>query len=165
MSRFGLVPILTVPYQREREAPSDDLHLRIRPPEIRIRASPAETPAPMQRPVLVVAPMSCNSVASVDISYGNANRITANGQKPIVCPGNLTTYASEQPFHSVPGMQGLTIEMTHNLSPSRQASNHPKKEISSSFGLSKRITYACLCCGWRSSLSKWTPNFPNKNEH
>lgn len=47
MSRFGLVPILTVPYQREREAPSDDLHLRIRPPEIRIRASPAETPAPM----------------------------------------------------------------------------------------------------------------------
>lgn len=47
MSRFGLVLILTVPYQRKREAPSNDLHLRIKPLEIRIRASPAETPAPM----------------------------------------------------------------------------------------------------------------------
>ena len=38
MSRFGLVPILTVPYHREREAPSNNLHLRIKPPELRIRA-------------------------------------------------------------------------------------------------------------------------------
>lgn len=47
LSRFVLVPVSTVPYQREEEAVSTNLRLRIKAPKIRASASPAEIPAPM----------------------------------------------------------------------------------------------------------------------